>query len=114
MKLTAKQIEEVKFSVDVKGYSAREVDEFLDKVLEDYKEIENPIMLDGDMSVIAIKIDTNEPAKIVIADDFNGELSPNTVRFEGTIAQWEAIKNKGIFEDIPCINCKDGMLIQRL
>ena len=114
MKLSAKQIEEVKFTVGEKGYSAKEVDDFLDKVLEDYKEIENPTALDGDNSFISIKIDTNELAKIVIANDFDGELLPNTVKFEGTVAQWKAIKNKGIFEDIPCINCKDGMHVQRL
>ena len=79
-------------------------------VLADYKEKENVSILDGD-EPFPYKPD---PSTIKISADFNGELLPNTVSFDGTVADWIHIENKGIFEDIPCINCKDGMHIQRL
>lgn len=94
MKLISKQISEVTFSIEDKGYSPKEVDEFLDKVIEDYKE--------------------NEKSTIHISVDFDGELLPNTVSFDGTVADWIHIENKGIFKDAPCINCKDGQYIQKL
>lgn len=99
MKLTAKEIRKVKFSVDYKGYSAKEVDEFLDQVIDDYKEIEKSF---------------KEKSTIRISSKYDGELMPNTVKYEGTIAEWKAIENKGIFENVPCINCTDGQYIQKL
>ena len=99
MKLTAKQIENVKFTLQEKnGYSCEDVDNFLDKVLADYEELEKTFSY-GD---------------IYISSQFNGSLLPNSVIYEGTIAQWEAIENKGILENIPCINCRDGLCIQKL
>ena len=94
MKLTAKQIEESTFTIQEKGYSPKEVDEFLDKVIEDYKSLNS--------------------AQVVISANYNGELLPNTVAFDGTVADWIHIDNKGIFENVPCINCKDGQYIQKL
>ncbi len=38
MKLTAEQVLEKKFTVDLKGYDTHEVDSFLDLVIEDYQE----------------------------------------------------------------------------
>ena len=94
MKLTTKQIEEVKFTVQEKGYSAKEVDEFLDKVVSDYESLNN--------------------AQIVISASYNGDLLPNSVAFDGTVADWIHIENKGIFENVPCINCSDGQYVQKL
>ena len=97
MNLTKKEIKESTFR-SIGGYSAEDVDNFLDKVEADYEELE--------------KIFSN--GEIYISSKFKGELMPKSVVYEGTIAQWKAIENKGIFENIPCINCKDGMHIQRL
>ena len=109
MKLTAKQIKEVAFSIQEKGYSPKEVDEFLDKVLADYEEQEKiPFMLDGDDGL------HYSAASVRISSDFNGELMPNTVEYDGTVADWIHIDNKGIFENVPCINCRDGQYIQKL
>ena len=94
MKLTTKQIKEVEFNIQKDGYSPKEVDDFLDKVIEDYEEYEK--------------------SKVHISADFNGELFSNTVSFEGTVDEWIHIENKGIFENIPCINCKNGQYIQKL
>lgn len=66
------------------------------------------LILDGNNTL------SHSKASVFITSDFDGELMPNTVAYEGTIAEWKAIKNKGIFEDIPCINCKDGLCIQKL
>ena len=109
MKLTAKQIKEVAFSIQEKGYSPKEVDEFLDKVLEDYEETEKQaFILDGNAGL------PYSVASVRISSDFNGELMPNTVEFDGTVADWIHIENKGIFENVPCINCTDGQYIQKL
>lgn len=51
---------------------------------------------------------------VLISKDFDGELLPDTVVFEGTMEQWRSIKELGIFAEIPCINCKDGRIIQKL
>ena len=106
MKLTAKQIKEVAFSIQEKGYSPKEVDEFLDKVLADYEEAED------------ICLDDSHPmpwsAKIKINSAYDGELIPDTVEYDGTVADWIHIDNKGIFENVPFINCKDGKYIQKL
>ena len=106
MKLTAKQIKEVTFSIQEKGYSPKEVDEFLDKVLTDYEEAED------------ICLDDSHPmpwsAKIKINSAYDGELMPDTVEYDGTVADWIHIDNKGIFENVPCINCRDGQYIQKL
>ena len=109
MKLTARQIKDVAFSIQEKGYSPKEVDEFLDNVLEDYKETEKtPLILDGDAGL------PYSVASVHISSDFDGELMPNTVEYDGTVADWIHIENKGIFENVPCINCKDGQYIQKL
>ena len=109
MKLTAKQIKDVAFSIQEKGYSPKEVDEFLDKVLADYEETEKQsFILDGDAGF------PYSAASVHIASDFNGELMPNTVEYDGTVADWIHIDNKGIFENVPCINCRDGQYIQKL
>ena len=109
MKLTAKEIKDIKFSVDYKGYSAKEVDEFLDKIAKDYEEKERiSLSLDGDVSI------HYSVASVYISSDYDGELLPNTVEYDGTIDQWMNIENKGIFENVPCINCQDGKYIQKL
>ena len=41
MNLTAQEIYEKEFHVDLKGYAPAEVDEFLDMVIEDYQKYEN-------------------------------------------------------------------------
>lgn len=106
MKLTAKQIKDVAFSIQEKGYSPKEVAEFLDKVLADYEEAED------------ICLDDSNPmpwsAKIKINSAYDGELMPDTVEYDGTVADWIHIDNKGIFENVPCINCRDGQYIQKL
>lgn len=109
MKLTAKQIKEVAFSIQEKGYSPKEVDEFLDKVLEDYEETEKQAFILDDNAGLPYSV-----ASVRISSDFNGELMPNTVEFDGTVADWIRIENKGIFENVPCINCRDGQYIQKL
>lgn len=40
MELKAKDIENVAFDIQEQGYSPKQVDEFLDKIIKDYKEIE--------------------------------------------------------------------------
>ena len=110
MKLTAKQIKEVAFSIQEKGYSPKEVDEFLDKVLADYENKENIFIIDGD-NQFPYKANAST---ITISADYNGELMPNTVEYDGTVADWIHIDNKGIFENVPCINCRDGQYIQKL
>ena len=43
MELKAKDIENVTFDIQDKGYSPKQVDEFLDKVIKDYKELETKL-----------------------------------------------------------------------
>ena len=111
MKLTAKQIEEVKFTIQEKGYSPKEVDDFLEEIIEDYK--------NGSINLITLCGGVSTPynastSTVKIYPDDNGYSLPDTFEFEGTIAEWQAIENKGIFADVPCINCVDGQYIQKL
>lgn len=43
MNLTAQQIYEKEFHVDLKGYAPAEVDEFLDQIIEDYQVYEEKV-----------------------------------------------------------------------
>ncbi|MCF0107071.1 MAG: DivIVA domain-containing protein [Holdemanella sp.] len=43
MNLTAEQIYEKEFNVDLKGYTPEEVDDFLDQVIEDYQAYDEKI-----------------------------------------------------------------------
>lgn len=43
MNLTAQEIYEKEFHVDLKGYAPAEVDEFLDMVIEDYQEYDEKV-----------------------------------------------------------------------
>lgn len=43
MNLTAEQIYEKEFHVDVKGYSSEEVDVFLDEIIEDYQSYDETV-----------------------------------------------------------------------
>lgn len=45
MKLKVKDIENVTFDIQDKGYSPKQVDEFLDKIIKDYKEIESKTVI---------------------------------------------------------------------
>lgn len=111
MKLTAKQIKEVTFSIQEKGYSPKEVDDFLEEVIEDYKNES----IDVNTLCGGVPIPYNaSTSKVKIYPDNNGYSMPETFEFEGTIAEWQAIENKGIFENVPCINCIDGQYIQKL
>ena len=43
MNLTAEQIYEKEFNVDLKGYTPEEVDDFLDQVIEDYQSYDEKV-----------------------------------------------------------------------
>lgn len=108
MELTIEQIENALLKIKDNNYSPKVVDEVLNKIINDYKEKEIDFtVIDGDMSFISIEMNKT-PAQIVIKADFNGELEPGSIRFEGTTEQWKSIKNKSIFEGIPWISCSDG------
>lgn len=55
-----------------------------------------------------------EESTIIIKENFDGCILPNTFCFEGTKEQWMSLKKDKIFEDIPCVKCKDGLLIQHI
>ena len=99
MKLSAKQIRDMQFSIKENKYQSSEVDRLLDMIVEDYKNIEAS--------------NTNETT-FIIPKNYNGEFVFDVVKYEGSIAEWQAIENKGIFEDVPSIKCKDGTCIQKL
>ena len=48
-KLTANEILETEFNIDFNGYSAQEVDAFLDKIIEDYRGFEKLVLEQRDL-----------------------------------------------------------------
>lgn len=82
-RLTSDKIFEKEFSVDFKGYSAIEVDSFLDQVLSDYEFFENTLSQQLDLlrryekTVTDLKKRINELENEVEIND-NIETSPTT------------------------------------
>lgn len=107
MRFDAEKIKNTKFSTTENGYAKEEVDEFLKRLELDYIEISKLFILDGDNVLY------NAP-KVMISNNYQGELESNTFYFDGTVKEWQEIKNKGVFKDVPCIRCVDGDVIQKL
>ena len=102
MKMTKRQIEKLASIIRRNGYLPEDVDEFIDIILENYEQI-------------GYSTFPNPEAQVHISSNFvDGAVGPRSVEYEGTRAEWESVKNKGIYADIPCIECKDGGYIQKL
>ena len=52
--------------------------------------------------------------KIIIKNNFNGQLEPDTFTYMGSIKEWKELDKDEFFENIPCVNCIDGKVIQKL
>lgn len=110
MELTASAIRKELERITKEGNSRQDVDKLLDRILEDYDAYERSLArIDGQKYV-----QYSSRRNIIIQEDFNGEVMPDTVIYEGTQEQWRKLPKPSYLEDIPCINCNDGEVIQRL
>jgi len=136
MKLTLESLENIRFKIMEKGYSPKEVDDFVDRVIEDLKcnkpsikakDIENAVFKiapDGyspkevdeflDLLIEDYKSFESKSGTIIITKNFDGTIGPTTIEYEGTIQQWRELRKSNILNEIPCVNCADGQLIQKL
>jgi len=87
------KLDNITFSTETNGYSKKEVDRFIDSLMRDYRKFDD---------------------KIVIGKGFSGTINPDTFIYKGTMKQWEDLKKWRLFDDIPCIICEDGDVVQRI
>ena len=102
MNLTAQEIYEKEFHVDLKGYAPAEVDEFLDMVIEDYQKYDEKVEELGaavtryeekikelQQQLFALQSENENLNEKVNSDFVNG--SSNTVDILKRIARWKKL-----------------------
>lgn len=102
MNLTAQVIYEKEFQVDLKGYSATQVDEFLDQVIEDYQTFEEKIDEYGEtitryevrikelqQQIFALQTEKQNAAERANKNNDQVDLLKRITRLEDVVAQLE-------------------------